>query len=110
MKDIKGYEGKYAITEDGRVWSYLSHKYLELKIAQNQYRQVCLYKDGRKKMFYVHRLVAEAFIPNPEQLQTVNHINLNKGDNRVENLEWLSIGDNVRHYYRLAKEGIQCLT
>lgn len=104
MKDIEGYEGKYAVTDDGRVWSYKSHIFLSEKIAKNQYRQVCLYNNGQKKMFYIHQLVAQTFIPNPEHLSTVNHKDFNKGNNKVENLEWLSRYDNIQHYWNAVRE------
>lgn len=98
MKDIEGYEGRYAVTEDGQVWSHISHKFLHPKVARNQYREVCLYKDGRKKMFYVHRLVAAAFIPNPDNLSEVNHLDFDKGNNDVSNLEWTTSSGNSKHY------------
>ena len=89
MKPIEGYEGLYAITEDGQVWSYISNKFLNKRVQKRDgYELVNLYKDGKQKTFQVHRLVAEAFIPNPENKPTVDHKDRNKLNNCVENLTW----------------------
>lgn len=104
VRDIKGYEGRYGVTEDGRVWSYITHKFLEPKIQKNRYKTVCLYRNRGKSMYYVHRLVAEAFLPNPQNLQEVNHKDLNKGNNNVSNLEWIDRSGNMRHYFKTIKE------
>lgn len=87
MKDIKNYEGLYAITEDGRVWSYRSNKFMT-PAQNNGYLYVNLLKDGKLKKGYIHRLVATAFIDNPDNLPEVNHKNEDKTKNEVSNLEW----------------------
>ena len=92
--DIKGYEGLYAVTPDGRVWSYRSNRWLSLVKDKAGYFQVCLCKDGEETKPLVHRLVAQAFIPNPDRYPCINHINEDKGDNRVENLEWCTYSYN----------------
>ena len=97
MKDIKGYEGLYAITSCGRVWSYRSKKFLKLAKEKNGYMSVCLSEEGRKKKYSIHRLVAEAYIPNPLGLSDVNHKNEDKSKNYINNLEWLSRKNNVRY-------------
>ena len=100
MKDIQGYEGRYAITEDGQVWSYKNQKFLKPEKVWNGYYRVHLVdKNGNKKHHRVHRLVAEAYIPNnnPEEKTQVNHINECKTDNHVENLEWVSAKDNLNY-------------
>lgn len=86
MKDIKDYEGLYAVTEDGRIWSYRRKKFLK-PIVVNGYLQVHLYINGVKKVFYVHRLVALAYLPNPNNFPQVNHRDENKQNNDVSNLE-----------------------
>ncbi len=88
MKDIKGYEGLYAITADGQVWSYRSQRYLTPSPNANGYLRVNLYKDKKPKNKFIHRLVAAAYIPNPNNLPEINHISEDKTDNKVENLEW----------------------
>lgn len=109
-KNIKGYETFYKISNLGRVKSLaktitrkdgevknLSEKIIKPFLTKKGYKQIVLTKDGAKKKHYIHRLVAQAFIPNPNNLPEVNHINENKLDNDVVNLEWLSKIDNMRH-------------
>ena len=88
MKDIKNYEGLYAVTSCGRVWSYRLKKFMKLWDNGHGYLKVRLKKDNKSKIFYVHRLVAEAYISNPENLPTVNHKDENKANNSVNNLEY----------------------
>lgn len=114
MKDITGYEGLYAVTEDGRIWSHprvciggtkrqpIGGRFMRLhRISQNRvnydYVYVDLYKNCKRKREYVHRLVAQAFIQNPNNCPEVNHKNYIKDDNRVENLEWISRLHNMHH-------------
>ena len=104
-REISGYEGLYEVSSLGRVrrlnWRNTGlPRLLYLKNGTHGYKQVELFKHGKGKMLTVHRLVANAFIPNSDNLDTVNHINENKHDNSVSNLEWCSLGDNVRKYYR----------
>ena len=97
MKDIIGFEGHYAITEDGQVWSHKNQRFLKPYRDNRGYLKVDLRNGEIRKQCRVHRLVAEAFIPNPFGLDTVNHIDENKENNCVDNLEWMSVGDNVRY-------------
>lgn len=99
-KDCKGYEGKYQVSSQGRIWSVVSQHYLKQKINHGGYCAVNLYaKNGKMKQERVHRLVAIAFIDNPNNFSVVNHLNGIKTDNRVENLEWTTQKENVRHAY-----------
>lgn len=94
MKDIKNYEGLYAITEDGRVWGYKRNKFLKPKTRANGYLEVNLCKGGKTKSHLVHRLVAEAYIPNPNKLPQVSHLDETRNNNNVNNLTWASAKDN----------------
>lgn len=93
-KSVVGFEGRYEVSNLGRVKSILSGKILKGKRAD--YVEVTL-SDAQHKLHYkrVHRLVAEAFLDNPEQLRVVNHKNTDKHDNVLTNLEWSSDADNI---------------
>jgi len=105
MKDIIGYEGQYSITKNGEVYSTPKDgkkpKFLKPEILDHNqhtsYKRVTLCKDGKTKRFMVHRLVAKAFIPNPEDKPQVNHIDNNGLNNVVENLEWTTGSENMQH-------------
>ena len=88
-KDKKDYEGHYQVSNFGRVKSIKFGKEIILKqhINKGGYYYVCLLKNGKHKNYYVHRLVAEAFIDNPDNLPQVNHKDENKTNNSVDNLE-----------------------
>lgn len=101
MKYIKNYETLYSIDIQGRLFSHVSDKYLTPRRDKYGYLLINLYKDKISSTFKVHRLVAETFIPNPENKLQVNHINGIKSDNRVENLEWATHSQNQRHAYSL---------
>ena len=117
-RDVVGWEGLYQVSnlgrvkslsrsivyKDGREYTYPS------KIIKNQkvstgYRSVMFYGVNGKKQYYVHRLVAETFIPNPQNLVDVNHKDCCKTNNILINLEWCSRSDNIKHAY---KNGLIC--
>ena len=109
-KDIDGYEGLYQVSSEGRIKSLrrykksrgdgiteIGEKLMKLHLNQRGYCQVPLCKDNMVRMFAVHRLVAQAFIPNPDNLPQVNHKNEDKTLNTVENLEWCTNEYNSRY-------------
>ncbi len=99
MVDIIGYEGYYQVSPDGKIYSVRRGKYLKLNQKKNGYVHVELNKNGVSRTFRVHRIVAQAYIPNPDCKDTINHINCIKNDNRVENLEWATVSENTIHAY-----------
>ena len=94
MKDIKNYEGLYAVTEDGKVWSYRRNKYLAPAQNNSGYLYVDLSLKGKQERLYLHRIVAETYLDNPLNLPCVNHKNEIKTDNRLENLEFCTYSYN----------------
>ena len=98
-KDKKGYEGHYQVSNWGRVKSIKFGKEKILKLIKDKdgYLQVTLCKNNIKKVYKVHRLVAEAFIDNTDNLPQVNHKDENKLNNNVDNLEWCDRLYNVRY-------------
>jgi hypothetical protein len=88
-KDCKGYEGKYQVSNLGRVWSVGRQQYLKGSVDKDGYLKVQLTaKNGKRKLEFIHRIVALTFIPNPTGMPVVNHKDENKQNNCVDNLEW----------------------
>jgi hypothetical protein len=94
---ISGYEGLYKIAKTGEIYSVLRNKTLKHQTQSNGYKTVNLWKDKKVKTCTIHRLIAQAFIPNPNNKPVINHKNLNKADNSIENLEWCSHSENIKH-------------
>lgn len=101
-KDIEGYEGLYQVSNLGRVKS-LNYKrsgkegILTPTPIYGGYMHINLYKNGKPKPYLIHRLVAQSFIPNPNNLPEVNHKDENKENNSVDNLEWCTSKYNANH-------------
>lgn len=92
--DIKNFDN-YQITDDGRVWSKKTNKYLKPSKDRRGYYFVFIRDNNGKYMNKrIHRLIAEAFIPNPDNKQYIDHINTIKTDNRICNLRWCTLKEN----------------
>lgn len=107
-KSIKGYDGLYEVSNYGRVKSLPKAKHsrkseMILKLRKHPYKCVNLCKEGKISTKSVHRLVAEAFIPNPYNKPAVNHIDCNPSNNNVSNLEWVTFLENQMHSRRLGR-------
>lgn len=98
---IKGYDGVYKVCEDGHIKRIDSGKILKPAVAKNGYLIVSLWKNNKGKSQYVHRILAETFlsIPKSKDRLTVNHIDGNKLNNTLQNLEWCSYSANNQHAY-----------
>ena len=114
-RNIEKYEGSYQVSNEGRVKSIerkvpfrnsfrtIKERILKLIDDEDEYKVVNLYKEGSKKMKKVHRLVADAFIPNPDKLPQVNHKDENHSNNNVDNLEWCDPPYNLNYGSRNAR-------
>ena len=117
FRDVLGYEGLYQVSNYGRVKSLerknifycglrkehlerpTKEKILNYNKSNRGYLQVCLTKDGKSKTYTVHRLVAKAFLPNLKNKKQVNHIDGNKENNSIDNLEWVTSSENNKHAF-----------
>ena len=114
-KDIEGWENKYQVSNMGRIKSVerqvevyspkkngtfiktFYEKLLKPRRSSNNYQNITLYKDGKTYCYTIHRLVANAFIPNINNLEEINHMDGDKTNNSIYNLEWISHEDNIKH-------------
>jgi len=95
--DIIDYEKLYKINNEGKIWSEIKKKMLKPRIHSHGYLRVCLCKENTIKDFYIHRLVAQHFIPNPENFFIIDHIDNNKKNNLMNNLRWTTSSENNRN-------------
>lgn len=107
-RDIPGYEGLYQVSNCGRIKSMYHNKVVTGGKYPNGYRFIALSKDHVKRNCLVHRLVALTFINNPDNLPVVNHIDGNKQNNTVNNLEWVTQGENLKYAVDIGLMESQC--
>lgn len=98
-RDVKGYEEFYQVSNYGNVKSLRNNKLLRQTNHRGGYKLVSVSVDGMHKELTVHRLVAQAFIPNPNNYRDVNHKDGDKANNHVDNLEWVTHSENIKHSY-----------
>lgn len=113
-KDIKGYEGLYQVSNfgnvkrlEGKIYSYITNKYetrkehmIKTRVNNRGYKITTLSKNSKVKSFAIHRLIAQAFLPNPNNFECVNHLDGNKLNNKIDNLEWCTTQQNIQHAYK----------
>jgi len=102
-KDVVGYEGLYKVSNFGNVYSVRSDKQLKHSKNRGGYLFVVLCTDSKPKQFKVHRLVAISFLTNPDNKLQVNHIDEDKTNNRLDNLEWVTAKENTNYGSRNKK-------
>lgn len=107
-RPIEGYEN-YSVSDTGLVKNTRTGRILAFTKDKDGYLSAGMPKNGKVQKFRVHRLVAQAFIPNPNRLATVDHKNGNKEDNNASNLQWLSYGDNLEKYWKNHRKPVVCL-
>jgi len=118
-RDVKDYEGFYQVSNFGNIRSvrrevaspirnnktiHRKGKLISVKPRKTGYCNVCLYKYGFGKFFPVHRLVAIAFIDNTENKPFINHIDANPSNNKIDNLEWCTQSENIKHAFNLGRK------
>lgn len=101
---IQGYELQYLVSDKGRIKNRKTDKLLKISTSKEGYARITLSKNGNKKTFAVHRLVAMCFLPNQDGLPEVNHKNEKRLDNRVSNLEWCDRAYNVNFGNRTKRQ------
>jgi hypothetical protein len=99
MKKIENYPN-YSVTEDGKIFSHTYNKFLK-PFSSNGYFRIALSKNNKTKKFLVHRLVAIAYLHTIENKKIINHLDGNKKNNDISNLEWCNNSENLKHAYRI---------
>jgi hypothetical protein len=97
VKDVEGYEGFYAVTSLGRIWSYRSNRFIKTWVDCSGYMRVTFCVNGEENQQSMHRLVGFAFVVNPDNKPQINHKNGDKKDCKASNLEWVTPRENLQH-------------
>jgi len=100
MKPIPGWEDSYSITEDGKVFSNRSNKFLSPRESMDGYNRVALQKEGYRREYRIARLVAITYIPNPENKEQVNHKDYNRKNDFINNLKWVTPKENTDYSFK----------
>ena len=103
-RPIVGHEDRYEVSSSGNVRNIITGRQLKAHLSVNGYYRVVLYSNSGVKTCPVHRLVAGSFLPNPENLPVVNHIDSNPKNNDVENLEWCTYKHNTQHSFAVGRK------
>lgn len=106
-KVIDGFEGRYLISSEGRVYSNISQRYLNTSVMNSGYERVGIKYKGKTHNFLMHRLVAQYFCEGYERNLDVNHINVNRLDNRSSNLEWVTRKENIHDCMRRGTHSVK---
>ena len=103
LRDVVGFEGLYKVSPKGDIWSIRNKKFLKAAGGKGNYQMVLLQVNGKKTYDYIHRIVAKAYIPNPNNWPEVNHIDEVKDNNWYTNLEWCTKEYNLAYGNRSGK-------
>lgn len=99
FEDLKDFEGLYQINREGKIWTSYYNKIMS-PTDDNGYLRICLTKDGKRKFYRIHRLLAIQYIPNPDNLPEIDHIDRNKLNNDLSNLRWCDRTTNMNNQER----------
>ena len=111
MTSIEGFEN-YIIFEDGIIMNFWTGKEMKTTLNQSGYLHLTLNKNGKRHHFYLHRLLAQTFIPNPDNLPEVDHIDRDESNNNLENLHWVTKLENCQNKGKpkTNTSGIKCIS
>lgn len=105
-KPVKGYESLYQVSDNGRVRSSHTGKYISQRVGYDGYVRVSLSNNGKQKSLFLHRLIGQAFVPNPNNYPEINHKDENKQNNSLSNLEWCTHKYNSNYGTRVNRMAI----